>query len=51
MGSRRTEDPGGKNGVAAAEFEALGYLGGADILHDNGMWLPHNHRIANLPAR
>src|SRR5262249_44381126 len=22
-----------------------------DILHDNGMWLSHNHRIANLGAR
>jgi glycosyltransferase involved in cell wall biosynthesis len=37
--------------LAGSEFEALDNLGGADILHDNGMWLPHNHRIANLAAR
>jgi glycosyltransferase involved in cell wall biosynthesis len=37
--------------LTGSEFEALNNLGGADILHDNGMWLPHNHRIANLAAR
>jgi glycosyltransferase involved in cell wall biosynthesis len=37
--------------LMGSEFEALDKLGGADILHDNGMWLPHNHRIANLAAR
>jgi glycosyltransferase involved in cell wall biosynthesis len=36
--------------LTGTEFEALDDLGGADILHDNGMWLPHNHRIANLAA-
>ena len=37
--------------LTGTEFDALDDLGGADILHDNGMWLPHNHRIANLAAR
>jgi glycosyltransferase involved in cell wall biosynthesis len=37
--------------LTGTEFQALDDFGGADILHDNGMWLPHNHRIANLAAR
>jgi glycosyltransferase involved in cell wall biosynthesis len=37
--------------LTGTEFQALDNFGGADILHDNGMWLPHNHRIANLAAR
>jgi glycosyltransferase involved in cell wall biosynthesis len=37
--------------LTGTEFDALDDLGGADILHDNGMWLAHNHRIANLAAR
>lgn len=37
--------------LTGSECEALDDLGGADILHDNGLWLPHNHRIANLAAR
>jgi glycosyltransferase involved in cell wall biosynthesis len=37
--------------LTGSESEALERFGGADILHDNGMWLPHNHRIANLAAR
>jgi len=37
--------------LTGSEVEALDNLGGADILHDNGIWLPHNHRIANLAAR
>ena len=31
--------------------EALKRFGGADVLHDNGIWLPHNHRLAKLAAR
>ena len=31
-------------GSAAHAFHAFG----ADIVHDNGMWLPHNHRFAKL---
>jgi glycosyltransferase involved in cell wall biosynthesis len=37
--------------LTGTEVDALEELGGADILHDNGIWLPHNHRIANLAAR
>lgn len=32
---------GGDLGAAAAAF-------GPDVAHDNGLWLPHNHRIAQL---
>jgi glycosyltransferase involved in cell wall biosynthesis len=31
--------------------EALDRFGEADVLHDNGIWLPHNHRLAVLAAR
>ncbi|MEN3747617.1 glycosyltransferase [Sphingomonas sp. HF-S3] len=27
---------------------AIGRLGRADLIHDNGMWLPHHHAIARL---
>jgi glycosyltransferase involved in cell wall biosynthesis len=37
--------------LIGTESEALDALGGADVLHDNGMWLLHNHRIAKLAAR
>jgi glycosyltransferase involved in cell wall biosynthesis len=26
-------------------------LGRLDIIHDNGVWLPHNHRVATLASR
>jgi glycosyltransferase involved in cell wall biosynthesis len=28
--------------------EALFYFGRPDVVHDNGIWLPHNHRLARL---
>jgi glycosyltransferase involved in cell wall biosynthesis len=31
--------------------DALNRFGRPDILHDNGMWLPHNHRLAELAKR
>jgi glycosyltransferase involved in cell wall biosynthesis len=31
--------------------KAINDFGRPDILHDNGIWLPHNHRIAELAAR
>jgi glycosyltransferase involved in cell wall biosynthesis len=34
-----------------AESEALIQFGSADLLHDNGIWLPHNHRLALLAAK
>lgn len=30
------------------EIEALNSFGQPDVLHDNGIWLPHNHRLAAL---
>ena len=32
-------------------FDALGSFGRPDVLHDSGMWLPHNHRLAVFAAR
>jgi glycosyltransferase involved in cell wall biosynthesis len=31
--------------------EVLQRFGPADVLHDNGIWLPHNHRLVRLAAR
>jgi glycosyltransferase involved in cell wall biosynthesis len=28
--------------------EALTAAGSVDVIHDNGLWLPHNHRLAGL---
>lgn len=44
----------GASGVRRLEGtvqEAFETFCGADILHDNGMWLPHNHQLAKLAAR
>jgi glycosyltransferase involved in cell wall biosynthesis len=30
---------------------ALNCFGTCDVLHDNGIWMPHNHRLAVLAAR
>jgi glycosyltransferase involved in cell wall biosynthesis len=37
--------------LAGSEAEALDGFGGADVLHDNGVWLPHNHRLTKLAAK
>jgi glycosyltransferase involved in cell wall biosynthesis len=37
--------------LTGRETEALERFGPADILHDNGIWLPHNHRLAVLAKR
>lgn len=37
--------------LIGTESEALGRFGEIDILHDNGIWLPHNHRLAALARR
>ena len=34
--------------IVGTEAEALDRFGEPDILHDNGIWLPHNHRLAVL---
>jgi len=31
--------------------KALEYFGKADVLHDNGIWLPHNHRLVGFGKR
>lgn len=31
--------------------EALAEFGAVDVLHDNGIWLPHNHQLAVLAAQ
>ena len=37
--------------MIGTETEALDQFGHIDILHDNGIWLPHNHRLAELMER
>ena len=37
--------------LTGTEAEALERFGKFDVLHDNGMWLPHNHRLAHFAAR
>jgi glycosyltransferase involved in cell wall biosynthesis len=37
--------------IIGTETEALERFGEPDILHDNGIWLPHNHRLAMLAER
>jgi glycosyltransferase involved in cell wall biosynthesis len=37
--------------VVGDEAEALDQFGETDILHDNGIWLLHNHRLAVLAER
>jgi glycosyltransferase involved in cell wall biosynthesis len=36
--------------LSGTEAEALDNFGEVDVLHDNGIWLPHNHRLAVLAA-
>src|SRR5262249_24471849 len=37
--------------LVGSEVEALDRFGTTDVLHDNGIWMPHNHRLAMLAAR
>lgn len=37
--------------IIGTEGQALDRFGEIDILHDNGIWLPHNHRLATLAER
>ena len=37
--------------LTGTEAEALDSFGKTDVLHDNGIWLPHNHRLAALAER
>jgi glycosyltransferase involved in cell wall biosynthesis len=36
--------------LGGSEKEALEVFGKPDIFHDNGIWLPHNHRLAALAS-
>ena len=37
--------------IVGTESEALARFGEPDILHDNGIWLLHNHRLATLAEK
>ncbi len=37
--------------LTGTEAEAMDSFGSADVLHDNGIWRPHNHRLAELAER
>jgi glycosyltransferase involved in cell wall biosynthesis len=37
--------------MAGTAAEALAEFGATDVLHDNGIWLPHNHQLTVLAAR
>ena len=37
--------------LTGTESQALGRFGEMDILHDNGIWLAHNHRLSVLAER
>jgi glycosyltransferase involved in cell wall biosynthesis len=37
--------------ITGSESEALSRFGLPDLLHDNGIWLAHNHRLAVLAAK
>src|SRR5207249_7208601 len=37
--------------LTGTESEALESFGKTDVLHDNGIWWPHNHRLAQLAMK
>ena len=37
--------------IGGSESDALKRFGQVDLLHDNGIWLPHNHRLAVLAEK
>jgi glycosyltransferase involved in cell wall biosynthesis len=37
--------------IVGSESDALERFGQVDLLHDNGIWLPHNHRLAGLAEK
>jgi len=37
--------------LTGTESEALESFGKPDVLHDNGIWLHHNHRLAEIAAK
>lgn len=41
-------DGSGVRRLQGNEVTALAQFGTVDLIHDNGIWLPHNHRLASL---
>lgn len=37
--------------ISGSESEAFDRIGRVDLLHDNGIWLPHNHRLAVMAEK
>jgi glycosyltransferase involved in cell wall biosynthesis len=37
--------------LGGSVVEALGNFGATDIIHDNGLWLPHHHRFARFATQ
>jgi hypothetical protein len=36
--------------LVGSETEALRDFGRVDVVHDNGIWLPHNHKLAEIAS-
>jgi glycosyltransferase involved in cell wall biosynthesis len=36
--------------LRGTELQALEAFGKPDVLHDNGLWMPHNHRLCRIAA-
>ncbi len=37
--------------LGGTEAEAMRIFGKVDVIHDNGIWMPHNHRLAALAKK
>jgi glycosyltransferase involved in cell wall biosynthesis len=37
--------------LSGSASEAFEHFAGASVIHDNGIWLPHNHRLAELARK
>src|SRR5262245_52348729 len=37
--------------LTGTEASAMERFGKADVIHDNGIWLPHHHRLSQLAIR
>ena len=44
-------DPENLDPLGGDATDALSAFGSVDVLHDNGLWLPHNHWLATLAIR
>ncbi len=51
MKSPLTEQAQGVTLLTGNATQALSCFGKPDILHDNGIWLPHNHELAQLTRK